>query len=262
MATKTEGVAWYDPGDKLPRWLRDLWVLSHPSYTIWHLAYVAIGAALAPRLNWAVLGWAVLAFFLGMGIAGHCLDELNGRPLKTTLPTWLLWLLTGLGLGGALAIGIVIGVKETGWVIPCIVFGGFIVFAYNLEWGKGFFHHDYFFGIAWGAFPLVTAYIAQTHTLSIDAVLLAAFALLYSMAQRKLSMQSRFWRRKVSLLEGAYYLVGDRPVVPGTVGWGQSHKLTREFITGPYDLSLKLLNGAIVSIAVGLLILHLLKGGA
>src|SRR4029078_5999844 len=40
--------------------------LLHPPYTLWHLSYVCIGAALAPEFRWGILGLALLAFFLGM----------------------------------------------------------------------------------------------------------------------------------------------------------------------------------------------------
>jgi len=252
MVRANKGVAWYDVKGQGP--LRDIFVLLHPPYTAWHLSYIPIGAALAPVMNWSLLGWTVLSFFLGMGIAGHCLDELNGRPLKTTLPAWLLWFLTGLGLGGALSIGLIIGARETLWVIPCIVFGAFIVLAYNLELGKGFFHRDIFFGIAWGAFPAITAYVAQTHTLSWAAVLLALFAYFLSMAQRKLSLQSRFWRRKVVGIEGVYRYYWKEHLL-------QTKLTNKEFIIGPSDLALKYLNAAVVAAALGLLMMHLMKGG-
>jgi len=248
-------VAWYDVKGK--GWLRDIIVLLHPPYTLWCLAYVPIGAALAPRRDWGVLGWTVLAFFLAMGIGGHCLDELNGRPLRTRFPSWGLWLAAVLSIAGAIAIGVFIGVKETIWVIPCIVFGGFIVFAYNLEWGRGFFHHDFWFAFAWGAFPAITAHIAQVHTITSELVMIAYFALMYSWAQRVLSLQARFWRRKVEILDGAYYYVGDYPGVTGPVGWGQSYNLTKEVIIGPAETALKLMNWAVVAAAIGLLSLHL-----
>ena len=41
---------------------RDYVTLLHPPYTLWHLSYVAVGAALAPHMNWALLGWTTLAF--------------------------------------------------------------------------------------------------------------------------------------------------------------------------------------------------------
>jgi hypothetical protein len=248
MERQNKGVAWYDiPGSG---WLRDIWILSHPWYTMWHLSYVAIGAALAPVINWALLGWTVLAFFLGMGIAGHCLDELKGRPLKTTLPVPLLWFLAGLGLGGAVSIGLIVADRQTLWLIPCIIFGGFIAVAYNFELGKGFFHLDIWFGVGWGAFPLLTAYVAQTGTLTWPVALLAVWSVLYSLAQRSLSMQSRFWRRKVFGFQGGYALNGAPVTAP-------LERFSKQLITSPVDLGLKYMNGAIVTMAVGLLIMHL-----
>ena len=45
------------------------WTLLHPPYTAWHLAYVAIGAALAPHLDAERLVATLVAFFLAVGIA-------------------------------------------------------------------------------------------------------------------------------------------------------------------------------------------------
>jgi len=270
MEKKSAGVAWYD--SKGSGWLRDIWVLSHLPYTCWHLSYVLIGAAVVvPELNWSTLGWTVLAFFLGMGIGAHCLDELNGRPLRTKIPTLALWMVAIASIAGAVAIGVFIGLEETIWVLPCILFGGFIVFAYTLEWPRdhprfgivkelglvGFFHKDIFFGIAWGAFPAITAYTAQTHTLSPAMILVAAACLLYSMTQRVLSTQSRFFRRKVMELRGKYYVEGEGSVVPGTVGWNPGHDLTIKDIIGPADLALKFMTWTVVAAAIGLTLLHI-----
>ncbi len=60
---------------------RDYWTLLHPPYTAWHLSYVALGAAVAPRFDVGRWALTTLAFFLGMGVAAHALDELTGRPL-------------------------------------------------------------------------------------------------------------------------------------------------------------------------------------
>jgi len=254
--------AWYDV--KMNGWLRNFLILLHPPYTLWHLSYVPIGAALAPVMNWPILGWTVLAFFLGMGIGGHCLDELNGRPLKTKVPRWLLGCVAGASIAGAVAIGVLIGLRETIWVLPCIVFGGFIVFAYNMEWPSsswrpflgvsfgppGFFHRDIWFGIAWGAFPAITAYVAQTHTLNIDIILLTFACWGYSMAQRALSTQSRFWRRKVFLMAGHYVLNGD-PVA------SSPRKLVKKDIFRPADLALKFMTWSVVAAAIGLLLTHI-----
>lgn len=248
-------VAWYDV--KAKGWLRDFIILLHPPYTLWHLSYVLIGAALAPQINWGTLGWTLLAFFLAMGIGAHCADELRGRPLRTKIPGWILALLCILSLGGAVYIGVAIGLKETIWILPLIIFGVFIVFAYNLEWFRGFFHTNFWFGFAWGAFPATTAYIAQTHTVSPVLILVAAACLLYSMTQRVLSTQARFWRRRVTAIEGCYFETPDYPVVPSTPYWGQSHNLTKEAIIKPAEVALKFMTWTVVAAAIGLLMIHI-----
>jgi hypothetical protein len=248
---ESKGMAWYDVKGR--GWLRDILVLLHPPYTLWHLSYIPIGAALAPRLDWGLLGWTLLAFFLAMGVGGHCLDELNGRPLRTKLPAAILWSSAGLSIAAAIAIGCWIGISESIWAIPCIVFGGFIVFAYNLEWGAGFFHQDYWFGVAWGAFPAVTAYMVQTGVFTLELLLVAITCWALSMAQRKLSLQARFWRRKVEHVEGDFTVVSQ--------GLGPFyHKLTRRDIVGPVEMALKYLNVAVVMLAAGLLLMHGMKG--
>jgi len=241
-------VAWYDI--KAKGWLRDLLIILHPPYTLWHLAYVVIGAALAPTMNWATLGWTLLAFFLAMGLGAHCLDELNGRPLRTKIPGVLLWTLAVVSIAGAISIGVFVGVRETVWVIPSIIFGGFIVFAYSLEWARGFFHHDFWFGFAWGAFPVVTAYIAQTHTVSWGVAGVAVACLLYSMAQRVLSFHGRFWRRKVLMFEGHYFT--EVPTEPN-----RPRVLTKQDIIGPAEVALKFMTWTVVAAAIGLLLLHI-----
>ena len=60
--------------------------LIHPPYTLWNLSYVVIGAALAPEWRPLRLGAGLAAFFLGLGVAAHALDELHGRPLTTHIP--------------------------------------------------------------------------------------------------------------------------------------------------------------------------------
>src|SRR5437588_12913921 len=86
---------------------RDLVTVLHPPYTAWHLSYVALGAATAPRVHAVRLGAALVAFFLAVGLSAHALDELNGRPLKTALRRRSLIALAIVSLGGAIAIGVV-----------------------------------------------------------------------------------------------------------------------------------------------------------
>src|SRR2546421_13091927 len=79
---------------------RDLVTLLHLPYTAWHLSYVAIGAAAAPRLHGDRLAAALAAFFLGVGVCAHALDELNGRPLGTRLSDRFLVGLSVVSLAG------------------------------------------------------------------------------------------------------------------------------------------------------------------
>src|SRR5881227_4499685 len=91
---------------------RDYVTLLHPPYTAWHLSYVVIGAAIAPHWRPGILGLALLAFFLAMGIGAHALDELNGRPLQTRIPHGMLIGLATVSLAAACAIGLVVASRS------------------------------------------------------------------------------------------------------------------------------------------------------
>src|SRR4030081_1265822 len=86
--------------------IRDVWAVLHPPYTAWHLSYVLIGASLAPKVSVFRLVATLVAFFLAVGIAAHSLDELRGRPLRTALPSAVLWSAAAVGLAGAVALGV------------------------------------------------------------------------------------------------------------------------------------------------------------
>ena len=174
---------------------RDYVTLLHPPYTLWHLSYVAIGAALAPHMKWGLLGWTTLAFLLAMGIGAHALDELNGRPLRTAIPAPVLVGLAAVSIAAACAIGLVAASGSTWWLLLFIVFGAFIAVAYNLELFDGAFHSNLWFAASWGSFPVLTAYFAAAERLRGEAFAAAAFALLLSLVQRTLSTEVRFARR-------------------------------------------------------------------
>lgn len=174
---------------------RDYVTLLHPPYTLWHLSYVALGAAVAPQMKWGLLGWTTLAFLLAMGVGAHALDELNGRPLGTRIPGPLLVALAVASIAAACAIGIVVAARSTLWLLAFVGFGALVVVAYNLELFGGAFHSDAWFALAWGAFPVLTAYFASAERLRVEALGAAAFAALASLAQRTLSTQVRHARR-------------------------------------------------------------------
>jgi hypothetical protein len=187
---------------------RDYWTLLHPPYTLWHLSYVVVGATLAPTVR---VGWLVetlIAFALAMGVAAHALDELRGRPLGTAIPDRVLWALAAIGLAGAIALGVHGTIEVSPWIWAFIVAGSFLVVAYNLEIAGGAFHSDAWFAIAWGAFPVLTAYFAQAATIRLEAALAAAACAALSAAQRALSTPVRRLRRRVEGVRGELVLRG------------------------------------------------------
>jgi len=201
---------------------RDYVTLLHLPYTAWHLSYVVVGACLAASVDWPVLGLTVLAFTLAMGVGAHALDELNGRPLGTSIPDGVLVGLAVVSVGVAAAIGVAVGLDRTLWIVPLVVLGAALVPVYNLELLGGRAHTDVGFALAWGAFPVVTAYVAQTGTLRGEALLAALWATLLSLAQRRLSTPARRLRRSrepgpgdLAPLEDALRLLTGATVVLG-----------------------------------------------
>jgi hypothetical protein len=175
---------------------RDYVTLLHPPYTLWHMSYVGVGAALSPEFSWVRVGAALAAFALAMGVGAHALDELSGRPLETSIPTRTLWALAAVSIAAAIATGVYACIAWTVWLAPFVVAGGFIVVAYNLELFGGVFHNDLSFGLAWGALPLLASYVVQAETLRWEAIVAAAWATLLSLAQRALSTPVRRARRR------------------------------------------------------------------
>ena len=185
---------------------RDYWTLLHPPYTLLHLSFVAIGASLVAVLDLRWLGETLLAFLLAIGLTAHALDELKGRPLRTGISDRTLWVISAAGLSGAIALGVDASIQISPWIAVFVVAGCFLVVAYNLELFNGVFHSDAWFAIAWGGFPALTGYFAQTARVSIAAVIVALACSLVSMTQRTLSTPVRRLRRKVELVEGSLRL--------------------------------------------------------
>ncbi|HEY5660212.1 MAG TPA: hypothetical protein VIR59_05460 [Gaiellaceae bacterium] len=180
---------------------RDYVTLLHPPYTAWHLSYVVLGAALAPQWRPGVLGLALAAFFLGMGIGAHALDELQGRPLQTRIGRRMLFVLATLSLVGATAIGIVTAFYTSLGLLVFVAVGSFIAVAYNLELFGGRFHGTLWFALSWGALPVLATYFAAAETIRAEAVAAAVFAALVSWTQRVLSTPVRIQRREEGALK-------------------------------------------------------------
>ena len=224
---------------------RDYVTLLHPPYTLWHVSYVVIGGCLAPHVPAGRLALTAVAFFLGLGIGAHALDELNGRPLRTEIPTRVLVALAIASLGGASAIGIAVAVTHNLWLLPFVGFGAFIACAYNLELFGGRFHNWFWLATAWGAFPVVTAYFAAADRITGEALLAALFAALLIRAQQTLSTPVRDIRRRTVSVTGTIERTD-----------GTRLAIAPETLTGPPETALRLMAAASIALAAALLVLR------
>jgi hypothetical protein len=208
---------------------------------------VVIGAALAPQVTLEPLLATLIAFFLAVGLAAHALDELNGRPLQTRISAPVLIAVTVVGLAGAVALGAV-GVVRVGWaLLPFMIVGPILVLAYNAELFGGIIHTDLGFATAWGAFPVLTAYMAQTGRLAPAAVLAAVAALAMSAAQRKLSTPARTLRRRSVSVQGSV-----------TLADGQVTVVDQQMMLAPLEGALRAMSWGLVLLAASLAIARLI----
>jgi len=224
---------------------RDYVTLLHPPYTLWHLSYVAIGGAIAPHWRPGILGLGLLAFFLGMGVAAHALDELHGRPLATRIPDRTLVALAAASLAGAAGIGVVVALRTSLWLLVFVAIGAFIAVAYNLELFGGRVHGDPWFALSWGAFPVLAAFFAAAESIRVEAVLAAASAAFLSHAQRRLSTPVRLVRRRVRDVTGQIELAD-----------GTALPITGETLAGNSERALQALSASVVCLAIALVVLR------
>lgn len=222
----------------------DLMAVLHPPYTAWHMSYAALGAALAPHLDALRLIGTLTAFFLGTGIAAHALDELRGRPLRTLLPAWMLGALSAAGLAGAWSVTWLGATFISPWVWAWAAAGTALAVGYAVE-VPGWLHTTAGFAAAWGAFPVLVGYWAQTESVTIGAVIVAVAAALVSAAQRTLSTPARYLRRKVDWSELRATRSGETEV------WSEDRVLAT------WERPLRLLAWGMVVLAAGMVFLKL-----
>jgi hypothetical protein len=221
--------------------LGDVLTLLHPPYTAWHLSYVALGAAAAPRVHSDRLLWALAAFALAVGVAAHALDELHDRPLRTGLSDRTLIAMAAVSLLGALGIGVAGVLTVSVWLAPFVLAGGLFLPAYNLELAGGRFHSDLSFAVGWGAFPALTGYFVNAERISWPGLLIAAGCLAMSVAQRRLSSPARELRRRTRSVAGVR-----------TLNDGSVEELSRAGLLAPLDGALAALSLAMVLSACAL----------
>jgi len=219
---------------------RDYWTLLHPPYTLWHLSYVLLGAALAPTPDPKIVAGSLVAFFLAVGVASHAFDELQGRPLGTRIPSSVLLALGSLALLGAVALGVIAASTLGPWFLLLVAVGAALVVSYGLE--IPIVHSDIGFALAWGGFPVVASAAANGAPL-LATVAAALGASLLSLAQRRLSTPVRRVRRN------AVDVVGEIRYRDGT-----TEPLDRQRLIAAPEAGLRLLWLAMLALSIGVLV--------
>ncbi len=213
--------------------------LLHPPYTAWHLAYVALGAAVAPEVFHGRLIAMLVAFFLAVGVGAHALDEFHGHPLQTGLSDPVLVGLAVVSIGIAAIIGIVGAVTVGWWIAVLVMVGVVLVLAYNLELFGGWFHTDLWFAISWGAYPALVGYVVTAEAIRWPGVVVALGCLALSAAQRALSTPVRQLRRRTSEVDGVQRLRD-----------GTTIELSVAGLAAPLERALMALSCGVVLIAI------------
>jgi hypothetical protein len=126
------------------------------------------------------------------------------------------------------------------------VVGPLIVISYNAELFGGILHNDVGFAVGWGAFPVLTAYVAQTKTLALAPVLAALGAFALSVAQRRLSTPARALRRRTDRVEGAVTALS-----------GEVQAIDLRYLLAPLEGALRALVWATVLFATALALARL-----
>jgi hypothetical protein len=185
------------------------------------------------------------AFFLAVGVGAHALDELHSRPLKTTIPSSHLVGAAVIGLGGAVSLGIVGMFIVSAYLAIFIVVGVVIAVGYNLEIFDGRLHTAAVVDLGWGAFPILTAFFAQHHALSLASLFAAAFGALVTHTQQLLSTPARDLRRRTQSVEGEIVHFD-----------GTATPITRAALLRPLERALMTLCWAGVAVALCLVLLR------
>ena len=218
----------------------DYWTLLHPPYTVWHLSYVLLGAALAPSPDPKIVAGALAAFGLAVGVGAHAFDELNGRPLRTHIPSPVLVVMGSAALLVATAIGLVGATMFGPLFLLFVAAGAATVVLYAFE--APLVHTDVGFAIGWGAFPVAaTAFATGAHP--VPTVLAALAAALLSLAQRRLSTRARSIRRRTASVSGEIVYAD-----------GSKESIDARSLIGAAEGALSILWIAVLAVSLGVLL--------
>ncbi len=213
----------------------------HPPYTLMVLSFVVMGAAISPRFSIPVLLATLAAYFMGLGIGAHFLDQITGMGSRY-VHHWsdrALWAWGLATLSGAVAIGVVGSLFVVGPALLALVtIQALCALGYPLApLFKGALHRDSVFAVSWGSLPFLTSYYSQSGTMAAPALLVAVALAAVAVVEIRISRISRRLRRIAREREAIGAARGD---------WGT--RLLRRA-----DVTLKVLATGTTVLALGLL---------
>jgi len=171
----------------------------HPPYTLMVLSFVVMGAALSPRFSVPVLVATLAAYFLGLGVGAHFLDQITGMGSRY-VRHWsdlALWVGGLASLGAAIAIGVLGAWLVVGpGLLVLVAVQAACAFGYPLApVFKGVLHRDSVFAVSWGSLPFLTSFYAQSGGVTVPALFLGGGLAAVAVAEIRISRISRRLRR-------------------------------------------------------------------
>jgi hypothetical protein len=189
----------------------ELYTLIHLPYTSMVLSYVLIGAAMAPVLYLDRLLMTLAAYFLGLGLSAHALNELYARHWGDALTVRELKSIFAFPLIGALTLGgygtyILYSTPNAGLsasitLLIFIIVEVFFLFAYNTGYSKGKFHNDISFAFSWAAMPSIISYFVNATSLTLSIILISIGLAATAGIEINLSRWCKDFRRRSGLSE-------------------------------------------------------------
>lgn len=243
--------AWYARGGSK---FREFYTIMHLPYTSMVLSFVLIGAALSPTIHPNRVALTLVAYFLGLGLSAHALNELHvshwtealGKRELTGLFAFPLVAAVVIGSYGMLELFAASGsIVAPSTLLTFIVLETFFLFAYNTDAFNGRFHSDIWFAFSWAALPTLISYYVNALTVTSEAILVAIAMAATAGIEINLSRWCKDFRRRSSLTEMRF-----------ADGTRQSMN-TRQLLARP-EKSLKLIVLAVDLMAIGLIVHKLL----
>jgi hypothetical protein len=168
-------------------------------YTGMCVSFAVIGSLLVEDVVWERVGAIGLIYALGLGISAHAADTIGSKakkPWGDYFSRRQLFVLTGVSLAIAYAIGLYYIIFFVPLLAPIAVLEGFFLLAYNFELFKGRFHSDFWFAVSWGSLPLLAGYVMQTNSIDAFPLIVSAVTGFVSYIEIRLSRPYKDLRRK------------------------------------------------------------------